>query len=63
LIDPDPDTVLTALNTALLLDPAVGTRFCTAVFGVLEPHEKDGFTVTVATGGPRRSTTCAANPR
>ncbi|MFD3870219.1 PP2C family protein-serine/threonine phosphatase [Streptomyces sp. NPDC058623] len=51
LIDPDPDVVLTSLNTALLLDPAVGTRFCTAVFGVLEPHEKDGFTVTVATGG------------
>ncbi|MFD3700393.1 PP2C family protein-serine/threonine phosphatase [Streptomyces sp. NPDC058646] len=51
LIDPDPDVVLTSLNTALLLDPAVGTRFCTAVFGVLAPHEKDGFTVTVATGG------------
>ncbi|MEI7030011.1 GAF domain-containing SpoIIE family protein phosphatase [Streptomyces pratensis] len=51
LIDPDPDKVLTALNTALLLDPAVGTRFCTAVFGALEPHENDGFTVTVATGG------------
>jgi sigma-B regulation protein RsbU (phosphoserine phosphatase) len=51
LIDPDPDIVLTSLNTALLLDPAVGTRYCTAVFGVLEPHEKAGFTVTVATGG------------
>ncbi|MET7686162.1 GAF domain-containing SpoIIE family protein phosphatase [Streptomyces sp. NPDC005423] len=51
LIDPDPDVVLTSLNTALLLDPAVGTRFCTAVFGTLEPHEKGGFTLTVATGG------------
>ncbi|MER5809103.1 GAF domain-containing SpoIIE family protein phosphatase [Streptomyces sp. NPDC002033] len=50
-IDPDPDRVLTSLNTALLLDPAVGTRFCTAVFGILEPHEKAGFTVVVATGG------------
>ncbi|MEV7405845.1 GAF domain-containing SpoIIE family protein phosphatase [Streptomyces sp. NPDC091267] len=50
-IDPDPDKVLTSLNTALLLDPAVGTRFCTAVFGILEPHERDGFTVMVATGG------------
>ncbi|MFD9302131.1 PP2C family protein-serine/threonine phosphatase [Streptomyces sp. NPDC060048] len=50
-MDPDPDKVLTSLNTALLLDPAVGTRFCTAVFGVLEPHEEDGFTVTLATGG------------
>lgn len=51
LIDPDPDVVLTSLNTALLLDPAVGTRFCTAVFGVLEPHEREGFTITVASGG------------
>ncbi|WP_314250983.1 PP2C family protein-serine/threonine phosphatase [Streptomyces kutzneri] len=51
LINPDPDVVLTSLNTALLLDPAIGSRFCTAVFGVLEPHEKEGFTVTVATGG------------
>ncbi|MFE6483050.1 PP2C family protein-serine/threonine phosphatase [Streptomyces sp. NPDC057757] len=50
-IDPNPEKVLTSLNKALLLDPAVGTRFCTAVFGVLEPHEKQGFTVTVATGG------------
>ncbi|GGU12100.1 PP2C family protein-serine/threonine phosphatase [Streptomyces lateritius] len=51
LIDPDPDIVLTSLNTALLLEPAVGTRFCTAVFGILEPHEEEGFAVTVATGG------------
>ncbi|MFD3718186.1 PP2C family protein-serine/threonine phosphatase [Streptomyces sp. NPDC058674] len=51
LIDPDPDVVLTSLNTALLLDAAVGSRFCTAVFGVLEPHEQGGFAVTVATGG------------
>lgn len=50
-IDPNPDKVLTSLNTALLLDPSVGTRFCTAVFGILEPHEKEGFTVTLATGG------------
>lgn len=50
-IDPDPERVLSALNTALLLDPAVGTRFCTAVFGILEPHRERGFAVTVATGG------------
>ncbi|MFJ4828814.1 PP2C family protein-serine/threonine phosphatase [Streptomyces sp. NPDC088747] len=50
-INPDPERVLTALNKALLLDPAVGTRFCTAIFGILEPHKKQGFTVTVATGG------------
>ncbi len=63
LIDPDPDKVLTSLNTALLLDPAVGTRFCTAVFGTLEPHEKEGFTVTMATGGHPRRTTCADRER
>ncbi|MGW0364639.1 PP2C family protein-serine/threonine phosphatase [Streptomyces sp. NPDC002990] len=51
LIDPDPHNVLTALNSALLLDPAVGTRYCTAVFGILEPAGDDSFTVTVATGG------------
>ncbi|MGW5401384.1 PP2C family protein-serine/threonine phosphatase [Streptomyces sp. NPDC003952] len=50
-IDPDPDKVLASLNTALLLDASVGTRFCTAVFGLLEPHEKEGFTITLATGG------------
>ncbi len=38
LIDPDPDTVLHALNSALLLDPAVGTRYCTAIFGILTPR-------------------------
>lgn len=50
-IDPDPDKALASLNTALPLDPSVGTRFCTAVNGILEPHEKDGFTITLATGG------------
>ncbi|MGK5632622.1 PP2C family protein-serine/threonine phosphatase [Streptomyces sp. URMC 123] len=51
LLDASPTAVLEALNTALLLDPAIGTRYCTAVFGVLEPHEDGGFTVTAATGG------------
>ncbi|MGW7787684.1 MULTISPECIES: PP2C family protein-serine/threonine phosphatase [Streptomyces] len=51
LIDPDPDTVLHALNSALLLDPAVGTRYCTAIFGILTPATQGCFTVTVATGG------------
>lgn len=49
-IDPDPVTVLNALNTALLSDVAAGSRFCTAVFGVLTPEET-GFTMTLATGG------------
>ncbi|MEU2117011.1 SpoIIE family protein phosphatase [Streptomyces sp. NPDC016459] len=49
-IDPDPVTVLDALNTALLSDVAAGSRFCTAVFGVLTPEET-GFSLTLASGG------------
>ncbi|MFI7320170.1 PP2C family protein-serine/threonine phosphatase [Streptomyces venezuelae] len=51
LVDPDPMAALQALNTALLLDAAVGTRFCTAVFGLLDPTQGGGFTLTLATGG------------
>ncbi|WP_334663951.1 GAF domain-containing SpoIIE family protein phosphatase [Streptomyces cyaneofuscatus] len=51
LVDADPTAALKALNTALLLDPAVGTRFCTAIFGLLDPTGDGGFTVTLATGG------------
>ncbi|MGW9210034.1 PP2C family protein-serine/threonine phosphatase [Embleya sp. NPDC055664] len=51
LIDADPTAALSALNTALLLDASVGTRFCTAIFGMLDPHTDGGFTVTLATGG------------
>lgn len=47
----DPTAVLAELNTALLLDASVGTRFCTAIFGTLEPHPAGGFRVTLATGG------------
>jgi sigma-B regulation protein RsbU (phosphoserine phosphatase) len=43
--------VLSALNTMLLTDVTAGRRFCTVVFGLLEPREDGGFTVTVATGG------------
>jgi sigma-B regulation protein RsbU (phosphoserine phosphatase) len=50
-MDPDPVTVLSTLNTALLADVAAGSRFCTALFGLLAPREVGGFTVTVATGG------------
>ncbi|MFJ8589304.1 PP2C family protein-serine/threonine phosphatase [Streptomyces sp. NPDC093595] len=51
LVDPDPTAALKALNTALLLDAAVGTRFCTAMIGMIDPTADGGFTVTVATGG------------
>ncbi|MFF8605665.1 PP2C family protein-serine/threonine phosphatase [Streptomyces sp. NPDC015346] len=47
----DPTDVLADLNTALLLDPSVGSRYCTCVFGTLVPHPDGGFTVTVAGGG------------
>ncbi|MGV9884651.1 PP2C family protein-serine/threonine phosphatase [Streptomyces sp. NPDC003006] len=50
-IDPDPVTVLSTLNTVLLADVTAGSRFCTALFGLLTPREDGGFTVTVATGG------------
>lgn len=51
LHDAEPIAVLAALNTALLLDPSVGTRFCTALFGILRSGTDGGITVTVATGG------------
>ncbi|MGA4845808.1 PP2C family protein-serine/threonine phosphatase [Streptomyces sp. G5(2025)] len=47
----DPVAVLGALNTALLTDAAAGSRFCTAVFGLLTRQETGGFHITVATGG------------
>ncbi|MGW0561495.1 PP2C family protein-serine/threonine phosphatase [Streptomyces sp. NPDC003016] len=47
----DPIDVLDALNSALLLDPSVGSRYCTCVFGTLTPAPEGGFTVVVATGG------------
>ncbi|MFJ6699954.1 PP2C family protein-serine/threonine phosphatase [Streptomyces sp. NPDC091272] len=46
-----PTDVLNALNSALLLDPSTGSRYCTCVFGTLHPAPGDGFTVTVAMGG------------
>ncbi|MFI9343987.1 PP2C family protein-serine/threonine phosphatase [Streptomyces sp. NPDC052773] len=50
-IDPDPVTVLNTLNTALLTDVTAGSRFCTALFGLLAPQQDGGFTITIATGG------------
>ncbi|MGA5499362.1 PP2C family protein-serine/threonine phosphatase [Streptomyces cinereoruber] len=47
----DPTDVLNALNSALLLDPSMGSRYCTCIFGTLHPAPGGGFTVTVAMGG------------
>ncbi|MFD5031011.1 PP2C family protein-serine/threonine phosphatase [Streptomyces sp. NPDC058405] len=51
LHNPDPGAVLTTLNTALYERYTGGDpRFCTAVYGVLEPAD-DGFALTLASGG------------
>ncbi|MDX6742657.1 GAF domain-containing SpoIIE family protein phosphatase [Actinocorallia sp. A-T 12471] len=50
LHDPEPVSVLRALNDAMLLDAPAG-RFCTAMFGTLEPHRLGGFTVCLGNGG------------
>jgi sigma-B regulation protein RsbU (phosphoserine phosphatase) len=48
---PDPPAVLANLNTVLHQEyQEPEPRFCTVVFGLLEP-DADGFTVTVAGGG------------
>ncbi len=47
----NPTEVLNALNSALLLDPSIGSRYCTCVFGTLQPAPGGGFTVTLAMGG------------
>jgi sigma-B regulation protein RsbU (phosphoserine phosphatase) len=47
----DPLAVLSNLNTVLLQQHSPGTpRFCTVVFGLLVP-DRDGFGLTVASGG------------
>jgi GAF domain-containing protein len=54
MLDPRPAEVLRVLNDALLERDPSGTRFCTAVFGVLETGEGDGAgggRVTLAVGG------------
>jgi sigma-B regulation protein RsbU (phosphoserine phosphatase) len=43
--------VLRLLNAALLLDPSIGSRFCTAIFGFLMPTDDGAFDVRLATGG------------
>lgn len=50
--DPDnPAAVLAALNDTLLADPAAEGRFCTALYGVLEPAGDGAVAVTLAGGG------------
>jgi len=53
LHDPDPVSVLSELNTALLTAPRPDRRFATVVFGLLEPAAAPGagFEVTLGTGG------------
>ncbi|GGT09789.1 hypothetical protein GCM10010286_39110 [Streptomyces toxytricini] len=54
LHDPDPVSALTTLNTVLHERYAAGgdTRYCTAVFGTLEPDPATGHvTVHLASGG------------
>jgi sigma-B regulation protein RsbU (phosphoserine phosphatase) len=49
--DTDPAAVLANLNRVLLQQHyARDARFCTVVFGLLTPH-RDGFALTVASGG------------
>jgi sigma-B regulation protein RsbU (phosphoserine phosphatase) len=49
--DPDPVTVMGALNAALHQEYLHDYRnFCTAIFGLLTP-QGDGFTLTLASGG------------
>jgi sigma-B regulation protein RsbU (phosphoserine phosphatase) len=51
LPDPEPEAVLTALNTVMAERyTGLDARFCTAVYGTLEP-QADGFTLTVVGGG------------
>lgn len=50
IYDPDPRTVLSTLNALHQEYQRDNRNFCTAIFGVLSPHE-DGFRLTLASGG------------
>ena len=47
----DPSAVLAELNNTLLADPAADSRFCTALYGVLEVTDDGTATVVLAGGG------------
>jgi phosphoserine phosphatase RsbU/P len=50
--DPDPAPVLSNLNTVLYQEYLTGgTRYCTVVFGILEPGSDAGRRVTMSGGG------------
>ncbi len=50
--NPDPAAVLRNLNTVLYQEYLTGgTRYCTVVFGILEPGGDDGRTATMVGGG------------
>ncbi|WP_344454943.1 GAF domain-containing SpoIIE family protein phosphatase [Actinocorallia aurantiaca] len=52
IYDPDPCTALANLDTVLKGEyQGDDPRYCTAVFGVLEPEDDGSFTVTLAGGG------------
>ncbi|MEV3859367.1 GAF domain-containing SpoIIE family protein phosphatase [Streptomyces sp. NPDC050095] len=51
LLQPDPQAVLRALNSALLSESPDGSRFCTLVLGTLTPAPVGGFTITLTGGG------------
>ncbi|MGK5447870.1 GAF domain-containing SpoIIE family protein phosphatase [Streptomyces radiopugnans] len=52
IYDPDPCAALTNLDTVLKGEHQSGaSRYCTAVFGVLEPAPDGSFTVSLAGGG------------
>jgi sigma-B regulation protein RsbU (phosphoserine phosphatase) len=50
MLDPRPAEVLTVLNDALLEQDPTGSRFCTAIFGVLEVGAA-GVRLQLARGG------------
>jgi phosphoserine phosphatase RsbU/P len=51
LHDPDPVAVLGELNTAMLLDPSVAGRFCTAMFATIRPGPGGPAMICLGTGG------------
>jgi sigma-B regulation protein RsbU (phosphoserine phosphatase) len=50
--DPEPISVLDQLNDVLMLDPAdSAVRFCTLMYGLIEPRGTPGARVAIGTGG------------
>ncbi len=50
--DPEPVSVLDQLNEVLMLDPAdSAVRFCTVMYGLIEPRGTEGARLAIGTGG------------